>query len=277
MSEQQTLQKDPPQLPGIPQVPIPQTNEGTLEHTGLPVQRFELITDIPPDYSWMVSQWKYVDKFEISATEPNISSVGDMVYQTLVIGNTGQYKDKSFLNNWLALPFRASYWWNGVVSYRFTAIKPPRVTGKLLIRFRQDAFQKLGTGIDPIYPSATSENNISDKLYRSILKEWDLSQSSQFEFDISSALPIRARPTHYANRYTPSGGQSWTAVAQTFDPWTEMEMGRIVVEIAQHVSPGGIFPDTYTILVEKSIKMPQFYATTDLRATTPLTLERNNQ
>lgn len=273
MSEQQTIQKDPPQIPGIPQVPIPQTNEGTLEHTGLPIQRFELITDIPPDYSWMVSQWKYVDQFTISSTEAKKSDIGDVVFQTLVIGNTGQYTDKYFSNNWLALPFRSSYWWNGILSYRFTAIKPPRVTGKLLVRFRQDAFQKLGTNIDTKYPSSTPQDNVSDKLYRSILKEWDLSQSSQFEFDITSSLPIRARPTRFASRYINTGAESWTETSQGFDPWTEVEMGRIVVEIAQHISPGGIFPDSYTILVEKSIKSPQFYSSNDLRSDNPLVLE----
>lgn len=268
MSEQQTLQKDPPQLPGIPQVPIPQTNEGTLEHTGLPIQRFELITDIPPDYSWMVSQWKFVDKFNISVTD----DIGKMLYQTLVIGNTGQFANKYFANNWIKVPFQSSYWWNGAVSYRFTAIKPPRVTGKILIRFRQDAFQKLGTGIDIQYPAQTSTDNVSDKLYRSILKEWDLSQSSQFEFDITSALPIRARPCRFANRFSSADNKNWQ-IAQSFDPYTEIEMGRIVVEIAQHISPGGIFPDTYTILVEKSIKSPEFYSTNDLRSRNGIVLE----
>lgn len=262
MSDQQIIQKDPPQLPGIPQVPIPQTNSGTLEHTGLPFQQVEMITDVPPDYNWMASQWKYIDQFTIKQSD-KISSI---VYQTLVIGNTGNFSDKYFSNNWLKLPLQGSYWWTGAISYRFTAIKPPRVTGKLLVRFRQDAFQELGTIIEPEYPSSTSTDNIRDELYRSILKEWDLSQSSQFEFDITSAIPIRARPSRFATRTTVTGPDPWQQNLEAFDPWSEIEMGRIVVEIAQHVSPGGIFPDQYTILVEKSIKNPKFYSTTDFRS-----------
>lgn len=272
MSDQQVINKDPPQLPGIPQVPIPQTNSGTLEHTGVPFQQIELITDIPPDYSWMASQWKYVDRFKISRT----NKVGDQVFQTLVIGNTGQANDNYFRNNWLRLPFQASYWWTGAVSYRLTAIKPPRVTGKLLVRFRQDAFQKLGTDIYKEYPAIDPDDNISDKLYRSILKEWDLSQSSQFEFDITSSIPVRARPSRFARRYTFTGPDRWQEAAEAFDPWAEIEMGRIVIEIAQHISPGGIFPDDYTILIEKSIKNPKFYSTTDFRSINPIILENLN-
>lgn len=262
MSEQQqVIQKDPPQLPGIPQVPIPQTNSGTLEHTGIPFQQVEMITDIPPDYAWMSSQWKYIDQFQIKQSDP----IGALRYQTLVINNTGQFSDKYFANNWMKLPLQGSYWWTGAISYRFTAIKPPRVTGKLLVRFRQDAFQNLGTTIADEYPSDTPDA-ISDKLYRSILKEWDLSQSSQFEFDITSAIPIRARPSRFAQRYTATGENSWQETVNAFDPWTEIEMGRIIVEVAQHISPGGIFPDTFTVLVEKSIKNPKFYSTTDYRS-----------
>lgn len=268
MSEQPILSKDPPQLPGIPQTPIPQTNSGTLEHTGIPFQQIELITDIPPDYFWMTSQWKYVDQFNVAQKD----KVGDLKYQSLVIGNTGNFSDKYFQNNWIKIPFQASYWWTGAVSYRFTAIKPPRVTGKLLVRFRQDAFQKPGTIIDLQYPAVDPNVNIDDKLYRSILKEWDLSQSSQFEFDITSAIPIRARPSRLANRFTGASSDRWSATAQSFEPWPHVEMGRITVEIAQHISPGGIFPDSYTILVEKSIKNPKFFSTTDLRSSANIVL-----
>lgn len=248
-SEEQTIQQNPPRSLGIPTVPVPQTNQGTLEHTGLPFEPVDIITDIPPDFNWMASQWKYIDFFNINTSQ----NVGDKIYETDIVGA----KREITLPYWTRVPFAFSKWWTGAVSYRFTAIKPPRVTGKLLVVYRQDAFKDLNT-----------DRPIRDDLQRSIIKEWDLSQSSQFEFDLTGSVPIRARPSQWVDPAEPFADKSklvMTISSVYSTPWTEREMGSIRVLVAQELSPGGIFPDTFKVLVEKSIKQPLFMTPTDSR------------
>lgn len=249
MNNEQTIEKNPPRSLGIPTAPVPQTNMGLLEHTGVPFEPQDQITDIPPDFGWMASQWKYVDQFPINTTQ----TVGTSVYWSPVVAN------KLDITNpyWTSVPFSFSKWWTGAISYRFTAIKPPRVTGKILVMYRQDGF----------YDVTKDTNGIRDTLLRSIIKEWDLSQSSQFEFDLTGSVPIRARPAQWVNGADPFkiGKTVGTSFAIYNTPWTEREMGVFRLEMAQTVSPGGIFPDTFTVLVEKSIKTPNFMTPTDSR------------
>lgn len=243
------IQQNPPRTLGIPSVPVPQTNLGTLEHTGLPVEPQDPITDVPPDFSWMAQQWKYIDFFNINTSQ----DVSTKIYETPVVAA----KNEITYPYWTRVPFSFSKWWTGAISYRFTAIKPPRVEGKLLVAYRQDAFRDLNT-----------DKPITDNLQRSIIKEWDLSQSSQFEFDLTGSVPIRARPSQWTNPASPFADESelvMTIAGVYSTPWTEREMGSIQILVAQKLSPGGIFPDAFKVLVEKSIKTPCFMTPTDSR------------
>lgn len=251
MNNEQTIEKNPPRSLGVPTAPVPQTNMGLLEHSGIPFEPQDQITDIPPDFGWMASQWKYVDKFTISVTnEPN-----KQIYWTPVVASLNDIT----YPYWTSVPFSFSKWWTGAISYRFTAIKPPRVTGKLIIQYRQDGFRTVDDD--------TVATQVTDSIQRSIAKEWDLSQSSQFEFDLTGSVPIRARPAQWVNGADPFkiGKTVGTAFAVYNTPWVEREMGEIKVRPAQFLSPGGIFPDSFTILVEKSIKTPSFMTPTDSR------------
>lgn len=246
---QELLQNNPPRSLGIPTVPIPQTNLGLLEHTGVPIEPQDPITDIPPDFTWMVSQWKLVDTFVVKDSD----AVGTISYTTPIVASK---KDVDF-PYWTTLPFHFSKWWTGSVSYRFTLVKPPRVTGKLLVVYRQDAFHNI----------TDTAQTIKDTLLRSIIKEWDISQSSQFEFDLTGSVPIRARPSQWIDPKDPFKVKSLsgTGISYYQTPWTEREMGAIQIQIAQQISPGGIFPDQFTVLVEKCIKTPKFMTPTDSR------------
>lgn len=256
MSNTQQSMNVPPRDVVMPNVPETQTNMGTLEHTGLPIEPIWQITDIPPDFKWMAEQWKFHTSFPVKVTQ----LPGEVIYTTRVVQSD---EDKSLtLAQWHDIPFCCSKWWNGKISYRFTIIKPPRVVGKLLVRYRQDAFGKWDSGNAP-----TTGWALKDSKMRTILKEWDLAQSSQFEFDITGSNPIRARPTHvYEDKPQIAGGVvKLNDVAAFRTPWITYEMGRISIEVAQTISPGGIFPDTYQIIVEKSLKDCEFMTPTDPR------------
>lgn len=269
MSAQEMLNQDthnPPRNFGLPTNPLPQTNTGLLEHTGIPFSPSEIITDIPPSFSWMTSQWKYLDNFPHSLSD----EIGAQIYSTTVVGRNDTTEQMPTTPNWFHLPFASSIWWNGTVSFRFTIIKPPRVTGKLIITYRQDAFGD--------YEGKLTQNYNEDKLYRSINKEWDLSQSSQFEFDVTGSLPIRARPSKMYKNLDAigSGGKpelDESASAGWLTPWINYEMGRILVRPAQILNPGGIFPDSFTVIIEKSFKNANFYIPTDTKSVYSLVIE----
>lgn len=263
MSNTQQSMNIPPRDPLIANVPEAQTNMGTLENSGIPIEPIWPITDIPPDFKWMTEQWKFHTTFTIT----NQQQPGKVIYTTRVVQSESNIPRT--LAHWHDIPYSCSKWWNGKVSYRFTIIKPPRVVGKLLVRYRQDCFNSWK-------PTAPPANGwaVNDTKMRTILKEWDLGQSSQFEFDITGSNPIRARPTHVFEDKPQIDSTDLTLndVAQFRTPWILFEMGRISIEVAQTISPGGIFPDTYQVIVEKSLKDCQFMTPTDPRTDHKLSL-----
>nr|UMO75678.1 MAG: putative capsid protein 2 [Polycipiviridae sp.] len=261
MNNQDT--NNPPRNLGIPLNPIPQTNVGLLEHTAIPIDPMVPITDIPPDFDWMVRQWKLKKIARVS----NQNTPGNVLAFMEVLalaesdnadGGALYEKDPS----WFKLPFSVSKWWKGTVSHRFTIIKPQRVTGKLLVRWRQDAFKTV---------HAFADGKVKDGTMRSILKEWDLSESNQFEFDITASLPIQARPTKFHLEH--SKNSSNTFVTQ-IAPFINLSMGSFTLEVAQAISPGNIFPDSFDIIIEKAIKDSQFMTPTDSKSQYTLVVAR---
>lgn len=264
MSNTQQNFNNPARTPNVPNVPNPQTNEGTLEHTGIPFEPIKMITDIPPDFGWMAQQYKYLTSFDISAND----NIGKILFsQKVVMSNADWNITSRHVLQWYDVPFAASKWWNGKVAFRFTIVKPPRVPGKLLLKFRQDCMNDRGIDIPKQPPPDTK--------MRSVIKEWDLAQSNQFEFDITASTPLEARPTHIPKK-TPEITDKPLAIADYVTPWYTYEMGRIWIEVAQTVMPGGIFPDTYTIIVEKALKDATFYTPTDPRTNNFLALYQND-
>lgn len=242
---------NPPRILNEPTQPLPQTVCITLEHSGVPTSKMQAITDIPPDFSWMANLQLYKGSFTVKTT--------DMPKTRLYKTGVHNHKEDPNLTGvptpivWNYIPLLASKWWTGKVSYKLIAIKPPRVTGKLLIRF----------SFDPYYDIQNE-----DALRRCVCKEWDLGTSSECEFDVEGVSPIGAHPTwlNEAKYISPQDNPLW---AESLLPVAIWSYGFFQVEVAQRIQPGGIFPDQFRVLVFMSYKNSQFYQPTDMRGKLP--------
>lgn len=260
MSEIQQIY-NPPRIPSVPQPVLPQTNFGVLEHTGLPYSDPESIIDVPPDFSWMTELQAYMGMF----TYVKDYAIGTPL-KTFSVNAPDLTLEKKLYEMtpiWQHIPMTCSKWFNCTFSFKFIAIKPPRVTGKLLIRYEFLTPQsRLGR---PIFEK--------DTLKRGICKEWDLGQSNVFEFDITALCPIQARPTFIPERAFAAGASVSPYVAQSLHP-SITSLGTVSVEVAQQLQPGSIFPDSIRILYFRVLKNANFYTPTDPRSAMPHILAR---
>lgn len=249
MSTQQMLSFNPPRLVNVPQQPPPQTVSMTLEHSGVPVDEPLLVTDIPPDFQWMAQLQRYHTSFVVSKNKnPKDPLWRDNVHTMIETSDGDPYK---IIPSWNVLPMVTSRWWNGIVSYKLIAIKPPRVTGKLLIRYSFDPHDDFS----------------GDSVRRGICKEWDLGQSSECEFDVVATNTIRARPTWLP--LIRSGNVTGAYWLDQYLPYQTWHYGSLMIELAQRIQVGSIFPDSIRILVFKCFKNAEFYLPTDARGDSP--------
>ena len=179
------------------------------------------------------------------------------------IEGDGRHEIQAGLKTWHLIPFTTSKWWSGTVKYRFMAIKPPRVTGKLLITYYPDGSAMTDKISLPM-----------DLLRRSIKKEWDLGESSDCEFEINAFNVIEARPTWiprsscedmaYLDLTT---GNNVSKFCSWSIPIPAYNLGILQVEEAQALQPGSIFPDSIRILVFISFQNCKFWTQCDPRST----------
>lgn len=251
MSTQEMINYNPPRMLNVPLQPLPQTVSCTMEHSGLPVSIPENVTDIPPDFSWMTEMQLFDHSFEYKVTQNPQDELSSFNVHNWRHVESGNPEHLEFMP-WTLLPFFGSRWWNGTVAFKLIAIKPPRVTGKILIRY----------SFDPV------EDFSKDSKRRMIAKEWDLGQSSECEFDITAVNTIRARPTWIPRVSTkfPAKGAVFTSQLTPVQQW---HMGSIRIEAAQRLQVGSIFPDQIRILVFRVYKNCNFYQPTDLRGNAP--------
>lgn len=251
MSTQQLIVNNPPRYVDVPIQPLPQTVLVTLEHSGMPVSEPANITDLAPDMRWMSEVQLYDHSFVFSTTNMPQIELDKFAVQNWMSSKNGSADELPYVP-WTLMPFFGCKWWNGMVSFRFLAIKPPRCTGKLLIRY---SFNPV------IFPEGTDDK---DQKRRGIVKEWDLGQSEICDFDVVGANTIGARPTWIpsATPRTDSGTELF--VDQNL-PLQEWHFGWIKIECAQYFNPGGIFPDSIRILVFRVYKNSEFYMPTDFR------------
>lgn len=259
MSEIQQM-FNPPRAPTVPQ-PLPQTSFGVLEHTGLPYSEPLNVTDVPPDFEWMYSLQSFMGMFTYNKNDEIGNEISAFSVTSPYFGSDQKLWQMAPI--WQHIPFTTAKWFNATFSFKMIAICPPRVTGKLLVRY---SFTTPHTDVgNPPYTY--------DQLRRGICKEWDLGQSNIFEFDVTALSPIEARPTWIPERAFQQKAAVSPYVAQTLNP-SITSLGMIRVEPAQYLQPGSIFPDSIRILVFRSFKNANFYTPTDPRSGLPHILAR---
>lgn len=245
------LVNNPPRYVEVPVQPLPQTVPVTLEHSGVPISQPFSITDIPPDMRWMSEMQLYDHSFTFAVTNLPGVDIDKFSVQNWQNTNGGRADALPYVP-WTLMPYFGCKWWNGLVSFRFLAIKPPRVTGKLLIRY----------SFDPkVFPDGADDK---DRRRRGVIKEWDLGQSNICDFDVSATNTIQARPTWIPSS-TPAGTSGTEIFVTQNIPLQEWHFGWIKIECAQILNPGSIFPDSIRILVFRVYKNPEFYMPTDFR------------
>nr|UDL13974.1 MAG: hypothetical protein [Xiangshan picorna-like virus 6] len=252
----------PPRVPSVSAVPTPQTCYGALESSGVPFSEIETITDIGPDFGWMSQVNVYQGSFEFKTTDSAIGRTAAVLFDTDVLSYKVNDNNKylhQFVPSWHLPCFTLGRYWNGSIVYRFLAIKPPRVTGKLVIRYDFTYVHGSSTGGDDVLSKDTSQ--------RGTLKEWDLGQSNTCEFEITAVNPTLARPTWLPVQLNPAKNQKGEPVyyARQHPTRAQSAMGSISVQVAQRLQPGGIFPDQIRILVFRSFKNFSTYIPTDMR------------
>lgn len=211
-------------------VPIPQTTTGTLEHTGIAFDD-ENITDIQPDFGWM-SEMPFL---RTSFTWPPSGVSG----QHIPLNSFKRTPDSSSNSYpWLAVPMSLHKYFNGEVFLRFTAVKPSRTPGKILITYYPD-------GVD------RTNSQINTLKARFVKKEWDLAQSNTIELTIPGFNPNRMRPTGDRGRFATGG-------VEFRPPFYAISFGSVVLTTAIPYAPGSVFPDKFTIFVEMALQKAEF-------------------
>lgn len=234
--------------------PPAQTVFGVLHDSGSYTDS-ENITTLGPSFDWMSGMEIYLGSFTYGINDigvlPKAKNIQPMVkyWWDEPIVHPHQLPNM----DWHLIPFCASKFWQGTCTIRLLAIKPPRVTGKLIIRYSPD-FSTAGS-----YP---------DTLMRGIKMEWDLGLTNDFSFEIPAYSTLKVRPT-WLPRYSENDNAIFTVNRPRFIPWNfqlpAFHLGVFSVEAAQQLQPGSIFPDSIRILVFHSFKGSEFFMPTDMR------------
>lgn len=221
----------PVRLPSfVPAQPTPQTVQGTLEHTGSGLDG-EDIKDVPLSFNFLNSIPYFLTKYDMKTTD----KVGDELIKFNV------YQDNSCSRSiiqgssppWVGLPMLGSTYFNGAPKFRMFAVKPSRTPAKLLVEFW---YKPNDMGNEPAK--------------RTPLREWDLQESPVCEFTIPGAYITRDK-----NSIIPT--QPKSEVADFISPGYQTaiqnyEAGQVRVTVAMPYQPGSLFPDVFTIYIEKS-------------------------
>lgn len=244
----------PPRAFTNPAQPSPMTNLGTLSDYGAPSDR-ENITDIPPDFGWMSALEIFMGAFVMNQTdmpEKDIATIYPMSKVPALLP-AGQWQPIQGLKaDWHFIPFLVSRWWSGGVRVRFMAIKPPRVTGKILISWFPDV-------------GAVTNSSTTDTLHRSIKYEWDLGTSNEYSLCLTGYNVTRLRPTWLPIQKGHGPDSDVRASCRQSPPLVQYSMGRLELTVAQILQPGSLFPDSIRILVFHSFEDTTFHTSVDIK------------
>lgn len=249
----------PPRAETVPQTPTPQTNMGVVSDFGA-LSDVENITDVVPDYSWMSSMEIYKEAFRWSVNDAP-GKLLIKIFPTSKLDSANESRNIQLLSllpaDWHFIPFTSSRWWSGYPVVRLMAIKPPRVTGKLLISWYPDLHWL--------------DESPDDTIKRSIKYEWDLGESSEYSLMLSGYNITRLRPTWLNIFYGNSSAVNPNlrdSMSQA-PPLMQCTFGYLQVEVQNPLQPGSIYPDSIRILIFQSFSNTTFTTSTDLRGSRP--------
>lgn len=200
---------------GAPQDPAPQTVEGTLTNDGAigpPVP----LTGGFMDVEDMLDTWLFLENVTMDENDtPN------SVITSYSVQEDGGYGFKHFAYMPLSLYDFGDY----EIMFRFWAVKPPRITGRLLISYR------------PIIAGSSAV----DVRYGNSTIEWDLAKTDYIDF----VVPIW-------RRYRAVPNKSIVGLPIVEDPI--IVYGDIVLSVHTPLMVGSIYAGTIDILTYKKIK-----------------------
>lgn len=228
--------KTPTDSNGIPQVPPPQTVSGCLEQEGIPFNPIPL-SSVALTKELCSSFWRHVATKPVSTQQ----GVGETLHvaKPFVIG--GLRNPHLF-----QLPFQTSIYWKGSVTWRFWAIKPDRVVGKIAFAYH------------PETDSATL-----DTARREPYAEWDLSESDYFDITFQGYNNIFWRPVvPQLNTEVDKVGYQRYAV---HTPAYQYRAGTFQAYISAPIQVGNVFPQDFKILIFARFDNPQTATITDFR------------
>lgn len=248
MTDMENFSPVPPRTVTLAQQPQPQTVFGILNDSGFPSD-IRNISDLPPDFGWMSAIEEYVSNFPVKS-----SYIGPLAE----IYPYDKYQDQHDPGNmrgelsWHWIPFSCSRWWTGCVRLRFIAIKAPRVPCKILFTYTPDLI------------------NEKDEPRRRLAKiEWDVGMHNNFVLDLIPANITGPRPTWITwtkPKYVEYNNARFFTGTHMAPHRAMICPGKLNVEVASASVPGGIFPDTFHVLVFQSFPDAQFYQRTDCRS-----------
>lgn len=225
--------------------PSPLTMTGTLDALGMAGPLVPL-PGFKPDLEWFFSRPRLVTTITVSTGTP----VGTPFYTFYPFKVLSSFP----LAHWQDLFLSMSKFWNGSIVWRFAMVKPPRVVGRLMLKYRPEAVLDAAANPEPSC--------------RDIVKEWDLSASDFVEMEFNGFNAVDWRPVRVSNL-----SQSGDSNVQNFQtlrlgvrtPLHQHFGGTCFLQVVQALQPGSIFPDSYTILVEVFMKNMQLAERADFR------------
>nr|QRW42878.1 hypothetical protein 2 [Nuksystermes virus] len=212
-------QKVPPETTKTPQMPPPQTVTGVVEQEGQDIAPLKLVPEfVEPQADF----WCWVLTRDLTLTSNG--SITSFSFD---------FSSDLMARYWPTFLMSSSKWCNFVPLFRFWIVKPPRVVGRIHLRYR---------------PLDTMDGAAYDVPLRDINYEWDLAKSDYIDVPMTSfGTSMNMRPTFIQR--TPKPDETTWNTACIVPPPINWEFGRIYLNVAQPMKAGSVFPDTYTVIV----------------------------
>jgi len=233
-----SFKRAPDITPGTNENTRAQTTSGTMSSTGVPD------ISINPEQVMMTIQQamatpRFITTWTISVNQTPGTMIG-VIHPWQAPTNT--IAGGSAWSHWADLAMTSGVYWVGKVTWRFWMIKNGFITGRLLFRYRPESYSGGGdTNFDPAR--------------RELTYEWDLAEADKVELSFGGFCPIPLRPTMLPYVYE---DDATTATVPNGPNRAQYQAGTLRLEVATAIQPGGLYPDSYSILVDENFEVTNY-------------------